>query len=320
MNSSFLKREIIGVRRVAAQAAAVDAVGRDVERLQAGCLHDRLDDGQAVVLQVFVADGVVRVHRQHHRHVTHLEDPQSLRRENLRNAFAERDRVFQIVKHRDRGDRVELFASQPLEEFGRWKDILHDRRAGHLLRHVAGIDAVFLVRIRVAVQERAVVATDIEHARRAVRLVADESGGLRGDAAQVVAHRLVGARAVPVRRIQDFRRDGVLHLQQSAGVFVARGIATHQGAGDATGRRHFLAGFDEGALQVLLAQIDDLGQSSGTTNPARRAVDQMHKGKGGTASDQCEVTAGVAACASTPASKLPVDLVDAAGPLQVEDG
>ena len=135
---------------------------------------------------------------------------------------------------------------------------MHDRHARpDFLGHVGGVDAVLVVVLGVAAQQRAVVATDVEHAGG--RLAADEFHGLLGDAAQMVAHRVVGARAIPVGGIQNFWWYRVFHLEQAAGVLVACGIATHQRAGDAAGGRQFLAGLDEGALQVLLTQVDDFG-------------------------------------------------------------
>ena len=51
----------------------------------------------------------------------------------------------------------------------------------------------------------------------------------------------------------------MFHLQQPAGMFVFRGVAAQEGRGDFAHGRCFFAGFDERALEMLLAEIDYLG-------------------------------------------------------------
>ena len=183
-------------------------------------------------------------------------------------------RVLEVVEHRDRGDGVEGPALRELVQPLRREGVLHDGVVAlRLLRHVRGVDPELRERARVVPEQRAVVAPDVEHPGVAS---ADHRGGLVGDALQVVAHRAVRARPVPVGGVEDRGRHRVLHLQQPARLLVAARIAAHQDRRDPAHRRQLLPGLHERALEVLLAEVDHLGERGGAADATRRSVDEVH--------------------------------------------
>ena len=112
-----------------------------------------------------MTDRVVRVLLQHPRHVGHLEDPHALLAEKPLDLADEGDRVFDVVEHRDRGDGVERLAADAPIELGRRKEVPDDGHSVHrFTRDVGRVDPVAQELVRIRAKQRAVVATDVEHA------------------------------------------------------------------------------------------------------------------------------------------------------------
>jgi hypothetical protein len=96
------------------------------------------------------------------------------------------------------------------------------------------------------------------------------------DALQVIPHRLVRAGAVPVRGVQHFGRQRLRELEQPARPLVDRRIAADQRGRNLPRRGILLARLDERSLQVLVAEIDDLGQRGRATDAAGLTMHEMH--------------------------------------------
>ncbi len=223
-----------------------------------------------------MADRVVARHAQHRRHVRHLDAPEALGRQDALDGAREGDGVLEIVEHRDRRHDVAEVAVERVEQIVRREEIVDDGDArGDLVGEVGGIDADLRERRGVGGEQRAVVAADVEHARPGPTI---KGARLLGDAAQVICHRGVRARPVPVHRVEDLGRHGVLRLQQAARLLVELGVAAHERRGYAPQRRDLPSRLEERALEVLLTEVDDLSQRRGLADPARGPVDEMHGG------------------------------------------
>ena len=156
----------------------------------------------------------------------------------------------------------------------RWISRIDDAdRRRDLARDVGRIDADAVERLGIAAQQRSVVAADVEHAP--VAAGHDRHGTLR-DALEVIAHRVVHARAIPVVGIENFRRDGMGHLQEAAGLRIAGHVATHEQHRDISSAAAAGLGHDESALQILLTEIDDRREMRRAAYPAGLAALQMH--------------------------------------------
>src|ERR1019366_7146943 len=115
--------------------------------------------------------------------------------ENLFDTATERDRVLEVVEHRDRRHDVEEAIREPHEELLRREEALDDRRSRpDSLGHVGGIDPELRGLGRVEAEKRAVVAPDIENVD-AWR--AQERNGVPRDLLEMLAHRPVRAGAIP---------------------------------------------------------------------------------------------------------------------------
>ena len=76
----------------------------------------------------------------------------------------------------------------------------------------------------------------------------------------MVAHGIIGARAIPIGGVENLRRHCVLHLQQPAGVLVPGRITAYKGAGDPPRGWKFFARLYKGTLEILLPEVDDFRQ------------------------------------------------------------
>src|SRR5688572_15268316 len=85
------------------EAAAIDSVHYHVQYPQLGTVENLLYHRQRVVLEVLVADGVVRVKTQHRWQVALLKVPYTLGRQHPLDLPGELERVLQVVEHRDGG-------------------------------------------------------------------------------------------------------------------------------------------------------------------------------------------------------------------------
>jgi len=66
-------------------------------------------------------------------------------------------------------------------------------------------------------------------------------------------------------------------LQETAGILVAHRVAPEQSQRDLAQGRSLLIRLHEGALEVLLAEIDRLGECCGTADAASVAMDEVHR-------------------------------------------
>ncbi len=250
---------------MAADAPAVDLVQLNLENFQPDPGHDLLKGTQAVVLQVLMANGVEGVAHKHERHVRHFKHPHAVIGQQIAHAGGEGDGIVQIIKHGDAGDDVDLFAPQHGCGFRRGEHRVRDTgRRGNALRDVRGIHPILDERLRITIEQRTVIAANVEHAQ--ISTLGGVRLGLLGYAAQMVAHGLVGAGTVPIISVQDFLRKGIGQLEQSAGILITVQVAPDQLRGQLAGGRILASRFDEGALQVLLSKIYHMMQYRVSTN------------------------------------------------------
>jgi hypothetical protein len=220
---------------------------------------------------VLVHDDVEGVELEHERQVVQLHDPDAVLREALGDVLDEGGRVLEVVEHRDARDdlraavRVARAQRPGAEEVADDVVALLDRVAGD----VRGVEAEEAQLPRgVAVQQRAVVAADVDHevAGRQLR----ERLRRLGDAVEVVRHRPVDAAAVPVGLVEDRARDGVADLDEAARVLVARHVAAHELERDRALHGLAAARLGERPREGLLAEVEHRRQLPGATDPARR--------------------------------------------------
>jgi hypothetical protein len=148
------------------EAAAVDGVHHDVDRLEIRRVQDPHHDAERIVFEVLVADGVVRVEPQHRRHVALFEVPDAVVREDRRDLLRECNRVVEVVEHRDRRDDLRGRRGDAPEGVGR-EEVRNDRQGvrvelGKLLGRRVDADPA-QAGDRVGFQQRAVVAANVQH-------------------------------------------------------------------------------------------------------------------------------------------------------------
>src|SRR5262245_37803955 len=92
----------------------------------------------------------------------------------------------------------------------------------------------------------------------------------------MITHRVIRSRPIPVRSIEDLRRNTVSHLQQSAGVLIFHRIASNYFTGYLFQRRHFFALFNKRSLQILLTQADDRVKGVRAANSTGFSINNVH--------------------------------------------
>ena len=98
-------------------------------------------------------------------------------------------RVLKVIEHCDGRDDIEPVAADFLCQLLGGKQVLdHLDAVSYFLRNIGRIDAKPAEGFRVGLQERAVIAPNVEHPRIGL---ADRFHGFEGDAPQVVPHRLI---------------------------------------------------------------------------------------------------------------------------------
>ena len=225
-----------------------------------------------------MADRVVARHAEHGRHVRHLDAPEAFGRQDALDGAREGDRILEIVEHRDRRHDVAELPVEGVEQIIRWEEIVDDGDAGrHLVGEIGGVDAELRERLGVGLEQRPVVAPDVEHPRSGLAV---EGRRLLGERTEMVGHRRIRARPVPVDGIEDLGRHRVLCLQQAAGLLVELGVAPHERGRNAPHRRDLPARLEKRALEVLLAQIDDLGQRRRLADATCGSMREVHESQG----------------------------------------
>ena len=68
----------------------------------------------------------------------------------------------------------------------------------------------------------------------------------------------------------------MFHLEEAAGVFVPRRVATEQRQRNPPLGGQFLARLDKTSLEILFTQIDHRSQSGGSANSATFSMDEVH--------------------------------------------
>ncbi len=167
-------------------------------------------------------------------------------------------RIFEVIKHGDGSDDIELSGSKEIEQFSGRENVLDEpefRFNGD--RDIRRIYAELRKGLRVVSQQCSIIAPYIE----GVRVTFPRKGcRLDGYASQMIAHGLVCARAIPIVRVKNRRRNGILHLEQTAGSLLLRWIATYEGRRNLSQRWSFVTGLEKRPLQALLTQINDFDQ------------------------------------------------------------
>ena len=98
------------------------------------------------------------------------------------------------------------------------------------------------------------------------------------DLLQMLAHRFIRSRPVPIVRVKYFGRERVRQLQQPAAALICRDIAADQSCRQLAQRRLNRAGFRKRALEVLRAQIDGRGEMGRPTDATGLAINWMQGG------------------------------------------
>ena len=128
---------------------------------------------------------------------------------------------------------------------------------------------------RVAVEQRAVVAADVDHEVAGLQ-AASSSAALR-DVVQVLGHRPVDAAAVPVRLVEDRSGHRVADLDEPARVLVARHVAADELERNGALDGLTTPGLGESARDALLAEVEHRRQLGRPADPASRAGAQARR-------------------------------------------
>ena len=126
---ALIVTEHITVRRIAANAAAVDIIEGRSEDFHASLAGDVFQNRQAVVLQVLVTDGVVGVEQKCRGQIRHLEDPQAIGGKMVLDLTHKCDRILEIIEHRNRRDDLEPPSLHRSREARGREPIANDRNA-----------------------------------------------------------------------------------------------------------------------------------------------------------------------------------------------
>ena len=201
-------------------------------------------------------DRVERVQLEHQRQVMQFHYPDAIARERRCDVGHELARVLEVVEHRDRGDHLGLTVGVALLERSRREEVVDHLVAllDRVARNVGGVVAeVGEVRHVVAVQQRAVIAADVDH--EIARSEADQLLRRLCDAVEILGHRAVDPAAVPVGVVEDRSGDGLPRLDQAAGILVSSHVAANELQRDRALHGLRAARLGECARDVLVAQL-----------------------------------------------------------------
>src|SRR3989344_4276207 len=149
---------------------------------------------------MFVTTIIKSVLLKHERQVAHLDYKDAVAVQTLSHIAHKSVRVFQVVKHGNRRNRLGLLCADRLLPGGKVKEVIQDLRSAYAvpLLQISGrlktdeIEARYAVTAEQGAVVRAYVYNIVSLLRR------DQALNVRGNVAQGVGHGFVHAGAVPV--------------------------------------------------------------------------------------------------------------------------
>lgn len=181
------------------EASAVNVVKHDVDDFHSRAVDQPFDLPQCVVFEMLVANGVVRNHIYHSRHVALFEYPNSIVSQGFPNLGHEIGRIRKIVEHRNgRNDfRVLLRTSANGLERKEIRFVLNVRRIvlGEFLRGRVNAEK-FVSVVTISGQKGSVVSGDVYDEVASLKI--NEGFRAVGNGSKVLDHPLVQSGAVSV--------------------------------------------------------------------------------------------------------------------------